>query len=96
MAQKNRAQRQQQVLRTAGFAAWLLGLLFLGLSVVGAIRWPHWVWTAPIACALLSLATTYRMRHTTGLRRPITLAALTLVLLLAAGVLANLAAGITH
>ena len=96
MAQKSRAQRQQQVLRTAGFAAWLLGLLFLGLSVVGAIRWPHWVWTAPIACAVLSLATTYRMRHTAGLRRPIALATLTLVLLLAAGALANLAAGLTH
>ncbi|GLY54625.1 hypothetical protein [Lentzea sp. NBRC 102530] len=96
MAQDNRAQRQEQVLRTAGFAAWLLGLLFLGLSVVGAIRWPHWVWTAPIACALLSLATTYRMRHTTSLRRPLALATLTLALLVAAGALANLAAGMSH
>lgn len=84
---------QDSIARNACFAAWLLGLLFLGLSVVGLGRWPHWVWAAPIACAVLALATTYRLRHRGG---PVLLGALTLVLLAGAGALTHVAVGVAR
>ncbi|MDX8054824.1 hypothetical protein SK571_36105 [Lentzea sp. BCCO 10_0798] len=81
------------IARSACFGAWLLGLLFLGLGVVGLIRWPHWVWAAPIACAVLALAATYRLRHLGG---TILLGVLTLVLLAGAGALTHVAVGVAR
>ncbi|MET9231901.1 hypothetical protein [Lentzea sp. NPDC003310] len=80
-------------MRHASFGAWLLGLLLLGLSVVGLIRWPHWVWTAPIACALLALGVTYRLRHNGG---PLVLGGIALALLVGAGALAQIATSVSH
>ncbi|SMD24762.1 hypothetical protein SAMN05660733_07843 [Lentzea albidocapillata] len=79
--------------RSASFGAWLLGLLFLGLSVVGLMRWPHWVWMAPIICAVLALAATYRLRLLGG---PILLGVLTLVLLAGAAALTHVAVGVAR
>lgn len=82
---------QDSILRNAYVGAWLLGLAFLALPVVGVIRWPHVVWAAPIACAVLALAANYRIGQAAGRGETILLGVLTLVLLVGAGALAKVA-----
>jgi hypothetical protein len=79
------------ILRNAYISALMLGLVLGGLSVFGLIRYPHWIWVAPIASAVLALAANQRIRNTTGRRDVIVLGLLTLVLLVGAGLLAGLA-----
>jgi len=79
------------ILRNAYVGGWILGLLFGGLSVVGVIRYPHWIWVAPIACAVLALVANQRIRGTTERVAIIVLGVLTLALLVGAGVLAGTA-----
>jgi hypothetical protein len=84
------------ILRNAYVGALILGLVFGGLSVFGLIRWPHVVWAAPIVCAVLALGANQRLRHATGRGEVVLLGLLTLVLLIGAGLLAKVAAGIAH
>jgi uncharacterized membrane protein len=82
---------QDSILRSAYAAAWLLGLALLALSLVGVLRWPHPVWVAPISCALLALAATYRLR-----RGEVLLGVLTMALLVGAAALAKVALDIAR
>ncbi|MEV6712419.1 hypothetical protein AB0M48_10285 [Lentzea sp. NPDC051208] len=93
MARRDHDLWRDSIARNAWFGGWLLGLLFLGLAVVGLIRWPHWVWAPPIACALLALAAVYRLRHLGGTIR---LGLLTLVLLAGAGALTHVAVDVAR
>jgi hypothetical protein len=81
-------------LRSAYVGAWLLGLALVALSVVGVIRWPHPVWAAPIACAVLGLLANHRTQRTGRRGAGVLLGVLTLVLLVGAGALAEVAFGV--
>ena len=90
-----RDDHQDSILRNAYVGAWLLGLAFLALPVMGLIRWPHVVWSAPIVCALLALGANYRIRSA-GRGETILLGVLTLVLLVGAGALAKVALNVAR
>jgi integral membrane sensor domain MASE1 len=79
------------ILRNAYVGAWILGVVLGGLSMFGVIRYPHWVWMAPIACAVLALVANQRIRSATGRAEVLVLGVLTLALLIGAGVLARTA-----
>ncbi|MET9630430.1 hypothetical protein ABZX92_23460 [Lentzea sp. NPDC006480] len=69
---------QDSILRGAHAGAWLLGLALPALPLVGVIRWPHPVRSAPISCVVLALAATHRLRRgeiLLGLLTPLTLTA---------------------
>ncbi|MCP2248834.1 hypothetical protein [Lentzea aerocolonigenes] len=74
--------------------AWLLGLALVALSVAGVVRWPHPVWAAPIACAVLGFHANHRTRRTGRRGAAVLLGVLTLVLLVGAGALAEVAFGV--
>ena len=96
MAQRGDDLTQDSILRNAYVGAWLLGLAFLALSVMGVIRWPHLVWAAPISCAVLGLAANYRIRHAGSRGETILLGVLTLAFLVGAGALAKVALDIAR
>ena len=87
---------QDSILRNAYVGAWLLGLAFLLFPVIGVIRWPHWIWAAPISCAVLGLVANQRIRHASGRGETVVLGLLTLVFLVGAGALAKVAIGIAR
>lgn len=96
MASRGDDLTQDSILRNAYVGAWLLGLAFLALSVVGLIRWPHPVWAAPISCALLGLAANYGITRAGSRGRTILLGVLTLALLVGAGALAKVAVDVAR
>ncbi|MEU0882652.1 hypothetical protein ABZ345_28940 [Lentzea sp. NPDC005914] len=96
MAPRDDDLTQDSILRNARVGAWLLGLALLALPLVGMIRWPHPVWAAPLCCALLGLAANYRIGRATGRGETILLAVLTLVLLVGAGALAEVALNVAR
>lgn len=81
-------------LRSAYMGAWPLGLALVALPVAGVVRWPHPVWAAPIACAVLGLLANHRTQRTGRRGAAVLLGVLTLVLLVGAGALAEVAFGV--
>ena len=87
---------QSAILRQAWFSALLISLVLGALAVLGLFVRPHWLWVVPIACAVLSLICTVRLRFTTARSMVAVLSVAVLVLVVAAGSLAGLAAHLTH
>jgi uncharacterized membrane protein len=84
------------IFRNSYVGAWLLGLAILALSILGLVRFPHWIWSTSIVACLGALGVNYRRRIAPAGWTAVLLAALTLALLVGAGVLAGLASRVAH
>lgn len=84
------------IFQNSYLGAWLLGLAILALSILGLVRLPHWIWLTPIGACLGALGVNFRRRTVPAGWPAVLLAALTLALLVGAGVLAGLASRVAH
>ncbi|MFC0108895.1 hypothetical protein [Kibdelosporangium aridum] len=84
------------ILRNGYIGAWILGVVFGALSVLGLIRYPHWIWAAPLATAIVAITVNLRMRRIESRGPAILLGVATLVCVVGAGLLAGLAIRIAH
>ncbi|GAA1024995.1 MULTISPECIES: hypothetical protein [Amycolatopsis] len=87
---------QSAILRQACFSALLISLVLAALAVLGLFVRPHWLWAVPIGCAVLSLLLALRLRLATTRGTVAVLSTAVLVLVVAAGCLAGLAAHLTQ
>lgn len=79
------------ILRNGYFSALLLGSVLGLLSVLGLVRYPHWIWAAPITTAIVAIAVNQRLKTTESRNAAVLLGVATLVCLIGAGLLAGLA-----
>ena len=87
---------QQPQLPQAHYGGYLLGAIFLGLSVFGLVRHPHWIWVAPILVSALALTANTRIRYSYRQTEALLLAVAVLVCLVGAGLLAGLSLNIAR
>ncbi|MFI5608574.1 hypothetical protein [Amycolatopsis sp. NPDC051903] len=75
------------ILRKAYFGAMLLCALFAALAVWGVVRYPHWLWAAPIVTAVVAAWTNQRVRSVSRRAAAVWFGLATLVLIIGSGVL---------
>jgi MFS superfamily sulfate permease-like transporter len=79
------------ILRKAWAGTWLLGLVLIALAAWGLARFPHWIWAAPIAAAVLALAANHRLRNADRRGEVVLLGVTTLLFVVISGVLLGVA-----
>lgn len=87
---------QQPQLPQAHYGGYLLGLIFFGLSIFELVRYPHWIWAAPILVSALALVANTRIRYSYRQVEALLLAVAVLVCLIGAGLLAGLALNVAR
>ncbi|WP_424185068.1 hypothetical protein ACOBQX_24690 [Actinokineospora sp. G85] len=87
---------QQPQLPQAHYGGYLLGLIFFGLSVFGLVRYPHWIWAAPILVSALALIANTRIRYSYRQIEALLLAVAVLACLIGAGLLTGLALNVAR